>query len=46
MFPVSNKAQSVVDALLEQLEKLNVRIFKNCSVEDIYYEDGQVSAVF
>jgi predicted Rossmann fold flavoprotein len=45
MFPVSNKAQSVVDALLTQLEKLKVRIFKNCSVNDVIYENGQVAAV-
>ena len=45
MFPVSNKAQSVVDALLEQLEKLQVRIFKNSPVADVIYENGQVSAV-
>ncbi|MEY2193510.1 NAD(P)/FAD-dependent oxidoreductase [Neobacillus sp. BF23-41] len=45
MFPVSNKAQSVVDALLNQLEKLRVRIFKNSPVEDLFYENGTVSAV-
>ncbi|EKN66001.1 hypothetical protein BABA_17697 [Neobacillus bataviensis LMG 21833] len=45
MFPVSNKAQSVVDALLEQLEKLHVRIFKNSPVADVIYENGHVSAV-
>ena len=45
MFPVSNKAQSVVDALLTQLEKLHVRIFKNSPVEDLFYENGTVSAV-
>ncbi|MDV2583679.1 NAD(P)/FAD-dependent oxidoreductase, partial [Alkalibacillus haloalkaliphilus] len=32
MFPVSNKAQSVVEALLQQLEKLNVKVFKNSPV--------------
>ena len=45
MFPVSNKAQSVVDALLIQLEKLNVRVFKNSPVRDLIYENGHVSAV-
>ena len=45
MFPVSNKAQSVVDALLEQLEKLRVRIYKNSPVADVLYESGHVSAV-
>ncbi|MEH7355509.1 NAD(P)/FAD-dependent oxidoreductase [Neobacillus drentensis] len=45
MFPVSNKAQLVVDALLEQLEKLKVKIFKNSPVADVIYENGHVSAV-
>jgi predicted Rossmann fold flavoprotein len=45
MFPVTNKAQSVVDALLDRLDKLNVRIFKNCSVADINYRDGHISEV-
>ncbi|WP_413309924.1 NAD(P)/FAD-dependent oxidoreductase [Bacillus sp. 1P10SD] len=45
MFPVSDKAQSVVDALLHQLEKLNVKVFKNSPVKDLLYEDGQVSVV-
>ena len=45
MFPVSDKAQSVVDVLLHQLEKLNVKVFKNSPVKDLMYEDGQVSAV-
>jgi predicted Rossmann fold flavoprotein len=45
MFPVSNKAQSVVDALLTQLENLHVKVFKNCAVADVIYENGHVSAV-
>ncbi|ETI66569.1 BaiN/RdsA family NAD(P)/FAD-dependent oxidoreductase [Neobacillus vireti] len=45
MFPVSNKAQSVVDALLEQLEKLHVRVFKNSPVAEVIYENGQTAAV-
>ncbi|MBO0960319.1 NAD(P)/FAD-dependent oxidoreductase [Neobacillus sp. MM2021_6] len=45
MFPVSNKAQSVVDALLEQLEKLHVRIFRNSPVADVIYENGTVATV-
>ncbi len=45
MFPVSNKAQSVVDALLEQLEKLQVRVFKNSPVAEVIYENGQTAAV-
>ncbi len=45
MFPVSNKAQAVVDALLEQLEKLKVKVFTNSPVKDVFYENGQASAV-
>lgn len=45
MFPVSNKAQSVVDALLGQLEKLKVRLFKNSPVKDVIYENGQVAGI-
>lgn len=45
MFPVSNKAQSVVDALLTQLEKLHVRVFKNSPVRELIYKDEHVSAV-
>lgn len=45
MFPVSNKAQSVVDALLNQLEKLKVKVYTNSPVADISYRDGHVSSV-
>ena len=45
MFPVSNKAQSVVDALLEQLEKLKVKVYTNSPVADIHYQDGHVSSL-
>lgn len=45
MFPVANKAQAVVDALLTQLEKLKVKVFTNSPVKDVFYENGQASAV-
>jgi predicted Rossmann fold flavoprotein len=45
MFPVSNKAQSVVDALLDQLEKLKVKVYTNSPVADLIYKDGHVSSV-
>jgi predicted Rossmann fold flavoprotein len=45
MFPVSNKAESVVDALLSKMEQLNVRIFRSTTVQDVDYENGQVKAV-
>ncbi|MGE8206267.1 NAD(P)/FAD-dependent oxidoreductase [Heyndrickxia sp. NPDC080065] len=45
MFPVSNRAQSVVDALLKRLSELNVEIRINTSVKDIHYKDGFVQSV-
>lgn len=45
MFPVSNKAQSVVDALLNQLKSLNVTIKTNSPVEDIEFNEGQSATV-
>jgi len=45
MFPASNKAQSVVDALLVQLEKLKVKVYKNSPVKDVLYDDGHVAGV-
>ncbi|WHX99663.1 NAD(P)/FAD-dependent oxidoreductase [Neobacillus sp. DY30] len=45
MFPVSNKAQSVVDALLAQLEKFKVKVYTNSPVADVVYREGHVSTV-
>lgn len=45
MFPVSNDAKSVVNALLRRLEELNVTIWTNCPVQDIHYQNGHVHAV-
>jgi predicted Rossmann fold flavoprotein len=45
MFPVSNKAQSVVEALLNQLEKLKVKVYTNSPVADVVYKEGNVSSV-
>ena len=45
MFPVSNDAKSVVNALLTRLKQLNVTIKTNCPVEDIDYENGRVAKV-
>jgi predicted Rossmann fold flavoprotein len=45
MFPVSNKAQSVVEALLGQLDKFHVRVFKNSPVKDVIYENGHTAGV-
>ncbi|WP_394235620.1 NAD(P)/FAD-dependent oxidoreductase [Niallia oryzisoli] len=45
MFPISNKAQSVVDALLRKLSDLRVEIKTNCPVETVQYDEDRVSAV-
>ncbi|PLR86538.1 aminoacetone oxidase family FAD-binding enzyme [Bacillus canaveralius] len=45
MFPVSDKAQSVVDALLRRLKELKVEIKTNCPVKDVHYQDNRTSAI-
>lgn len=45
MFPVTDKAQSVVDALLTQLEKLKVTMWTNTPVETVEYENGETKSV-
>jgi predicted Rossmann fold flavoprotein len=45
MFPVTDKAQSVVDALLSRLAQLNVKIMTNTSVKTLDFENGQVQSV-
>lgn len=45
MFPVSDKAQSVVDALLRRLKELRVDVRVNTPVQALQYENGQTSAV-
>lgn len=45
MFPVSNKAKSVVDALIGEVKRLGVHIQVNNPVEKILYENGQVAGV-
>ncbi|WNS74659.1 NAD(P)/FAD-dependent oxidoreductase [Bacillus sp. DTU_2020_1000418_1_SI_GHA_SEK_038] len=45
MFPVTDKAQSVVDALLSKLRELRVDIKTNSPVKDVHYSDGSVKAV-
>lgn len=46
MFPVSNKAQSVVDALLNELDRLNVSIQTNSPVKSIQYNDDHTKTIF
>lgn len=45
MFPVSDKAQSVVDALLRRLKELQVDVRVNTPVQALQYENGQTAAV-
>ncbi|WP_456274899.1 NAD(P)/FAD-dependent oxidoreductase [Bacillus sp. AK031] len=45
MFPVSNKAQSVVDALLNRMSELKVDVRKNCPVRKVNYVNGQTAGV-
>ncbi|MDQ0343442.1 putative Rossmann fold flavoprotein [Lederbergia wuyishanensis] len=45
MFPVSNKAQSVVDALLTQLDLLGVAIKVNSPVQEILFSDHHIAGI-
>jgi predicted Rossmann fold flavoprotein len=45
MFPVSDKAQSVVDAMITRMKELKVDMLTNSPVETVEYEDGKASAV-
>lgn len=45
VFPVSHKAASVADALLDELKKLKIDLRTNCEVESIELKDGKVSSI-
>mgnify|MGYP005750067381 CR=1 FL=1 len=45
MFPVTDKAQSVVDALISLLKNLKVDIRTNTPVKTVDYKDGKVESV-
>lgn len=45
MFPVTDKAQSVVDALLKELKQLNVEIRTNEPVQDVLYDEEKVRGI-
>lgn len=45
MFPVSDKAQSVVDALLNRLSELGADIRTNSKVKEVCFESGRASGV-
>ncbi|CAH0346812.1 NAD(P)/FAD-dependent oxidoreductase [Bacillus sp. CECT 9360] len=45
MFPVNNKAQSVVDALINRMKDLKVTVYTNSPVADVTYENGKTTGV-
>lgn len=45
MFPVSDKAKTVVDALVNQIRRQGVAIKVNSPVDDILFADGKVKGV-
>ena len=45
MFPVSDKAKTVVDALVNYSRKLGVTHRVNCPVDEVVYQDGAVAGV-
>ncbi|WP_395096951.1 NAD(P)/FAD-dependent oxidoreductase [Bacillus amyloliquefaciens] len=45
MFPVTDKAQSVVDALLNRLKQLNVTIRTNEKNKEVRYENGRTAGI-
>jgi len=45
IFPVSDKAQDVLNAILKILKDLNIKILTNTEVEKIIVKDGQVLGV-
>jgi len=45
MFPASDKAQSVIDALLRRLSELHIKVITNSPVKTVDYHDGHVKSV-
>ncbi|MCM3113407.1 NAD(P)/FAD-dependent oxidoreductase [Lederbergia lenta] len=45
MFPVSDRAQSVVDAMLTLMEKLGVEVRVNSPIKEVLYAEDQVAGV-
>lgn len=45
MFPVTDKAQSVVDALITRLKELKADIKTNSPIHNVHYENGRVKSV-
>jgi predicted Rossmann fold flavoprotein len=45
MFPVSNRAQDVVEALLNRMKELHVDTRTNTAVEEVIYEEGETKGI-
>lgn len=45
MFPVTDKAKSVLDALLRKIDSLDIKLSTNSPVDHVSYEDGRVVGV-
>lgn len=45
MFPKNNKAQSVVDSMINQLKQLGAHIKTNCPIDEVLYESGKVIGI-
>ena len=45
VFPVTDNAQSVIDALLSKLRKLKVKIITNAEVTDLIVDDDEIKGV-
>ncbi|AIQ11117.1 BaiN/RdsA family NAD(P)/FAD-dependent oxidoreductase [Paenibacillus durus] len=45
MFPVSDKAKTVVDTLVKQVRKQGVEVMVNSPVSEVLYSDGHVTGV-
>jgi predicted Rossmann fold flavoprotein len=45
MFPISDKSQSVIDALLRKLSELHIKVLINRPVQTVHYQDGHVKSV-
>ena len=45
IFPVSDRAQDVLNAFLSRLRELNVKIINNCKVSNIIVKDNKVTGV-
>ncbi len=45
VFPITDSSQSVIDALVRELKKLNVTMITNAKVYDIEVKDGKVTSV-